>query len=79
MRQIPSIGKIIEAFQQKTGCPVLVNTSFNVRGADRLHSQDSYRCFMRSEMDFLVLETCLLDKRNSGLCRDQRLEGALQT
>ena len=59
----PLYWEIIEAFRQKTGCPVVVNTSFNVRGEPIVCTpEDSYRCFMRTEMDFLVLETCLLDK-----------------
>jgi carbamoyltransferase len=42
---------------------VIVNTSFNVRGEPIVCTpEDSYRCFMRTEMDFLVLETCVLDK-----------------
>jgi len=42
-----------------------VNTSFNVRGEPIVCTpEDSYRCFMRTEMDFLVLETCVLDKRD---------------
>ena len=60
----PLYWEIIEAFRQKTGCPVVVNTSFNVRGEPIVCTpEDSYRCFMRTEMDFLVLETCLLDKK----------------
>jgi carbamoyltransferase len=60
----PLYWEIIEAFRQKTGCPVLVNTSFNVRGEPIVCTpEDSYRCFMRTEMDFLVLETCMLDKK----------------
>ena len=60
----PLFWEIIEAFRQKTGCPVVVNTSFNVRGEPIVCTpEDSYRCFMRTEMDFLVLETCLLDKK----------------
>lgn len=59
----PLYWEIIEAFRQKTGCPVVVNTSFNVRGEPIVCTpEDSYRCFMRTEMDFLVLETCVLDK-----------------
>jgi len=54
---------IINAFKEKTGCPVIVNTSFNVRGEPIVCTpEDSYRCFMRTEMDFLILETCVLDK-----------------
>jgi carbamoyltransferase len=55
--------EIIEAFRKRTGCPVIVNTSFNVRGEPIVCSpEDSYRCFMRTEMDVLVLETCVLYK-----------------
>jgi carbamoyltransferase len=47
-----------------TGCPLIVNTSFNVRGEPIVCSpEDSYRCFMRTEMDFLVLENFVLDKQ----------------
>jgi len=61
----PLYWEIIEAFRQKTGCPVIVNTSFNVRGEPIVCTpEDSYRCFMRTEMDCLVLETCVLDKRD---------------
>ncbi len=61
----PLYWEIIDAFGKKTGCPVIVNTSFNVRGEPIVCSpEDSYRCFMRTEMDYLVLETCILDKKN---------------
>ena len=61
----PLYWEIIEAFNRKTGCPVIVNTSFNVRGEPIVCTpEDSYRCFMRTEMDYLVLETCVLDKRD---------------
>ena len=61
----PLYWEIIEAFRRKTGCPVIVNTSFNVRGEPIVCTPaDSYRCFMRTEMDFLVLETCVLDKKD---------------
>jgi carbamoyltransferase len=61
----PLYWEIIEAFRQRTGCPVIVNTSFNVRGEPIVCTpEDSYRCFMRTEMDYLVLETFVLDKTN---------------
>jgi carbamoyltransferase len=61
----PLYWEIIEAACRKTGCPVIVNTSFNIRGEPIVCSiQDSYRCFMRTEMDALVLETCVLEKQN---------------
>jgi len=60
----PLFWEIIEAFIQKTGCPVIVNTSFNVRGEPIVCSpEDSYRCFMRTEMDALVLENFILKKQ----------------
>lgn len=60
----PLYWEIIEAFRRRTGCPMVVNTSFNVRGEPIVCTpQDSYRCFMRTEMDYLVLETCVLDKK----------------
>ncbi len=59
----PEFHKILSAFQAKTGCPVMVNTSFNVRGEPMVCTpQDAYRCFMRTEMDLLVIEDCLLWK-----------------
>jgi carbamoyltransferase len=52
------------AFERLTGCPVLVNTSFNVRGEPIVCSpEDAYRCFMRTHIDYLVLGPFLLDKR----------------
>jgi carbamoyltransferase len=59
----PLYWDIIEAFRQRTGCPVIVNTSFNVRGEPIVCTPaDSYRCFMRTEMDYLVLENFVLSK-----------------
>ncbi|HLL72120.1 MAG TPA: carbamoyltransferase [Pyrinomonadaceae bacterium] len=59
----PLYWEIIEAFRRLTGCPVVVNTSFNVRGEPIVCTpEDSYRCFMRTEMDALVLETFVLLK-----------------
>jgi len=59
----PRFHRLIEAFAERTGCPLLVNTSFNVRGEPIVGSpEDAYRCFMRTEMDALVLENCLLTK-----------------
>jgi carbamoyltransferase len=59
----PEYHQLLKAFEAKTGCGVLVNTSFNVRGEPIVCSpDDAYRCFMRTEMDVLVLENCLLYK-----------------
>jgi len=59
----PLYHDIIDAFYRMTGCPVIVNTSFNVRGEPMVCSpEDAYRCFMRTDMDLLVLENFLLEK-----------------
>jgi len=59
----PRYHALISAFQAKTGCGVVVNTSFNVRGEPIVCTpEDSYRCFMRTEMDYLVIENFLLHK-----------------
>lgn len=56
--------RLLKAFEARTGCGVLVNTSFNVRGEPIVCSpEDAYRCFMRTEMDFLVIEDLLLSKK----------------
>ena len=61
----PRYHSLISRFYEKTGCPILVNTSFNVRGEPIVCTPtDAYRCFMRTEMDYLVLENCLLAKSN---------------
>ena len=62
---------LIERFHALTGCPVLVNTSFNVRGEPIVCTpQDAYLCFMRTEMDHLVLGSFLLDKTAQPALRD---------
>jgi len=54
---------LIKAFEAKTGCGVIVNTSFNVRGEPIVCTPaDAYRCFMRTQLDLLVLENCVLEK-----------------
>ena len=59
----PRFHAILEAFDRITGCPVLVNTSFNIRGEPIVHDPaDAYRCFMYTDMDTLVLGTTLLRK-----------------
>jgi carbamoyltransferase len=55
---------VIAEFHQLTGCPVIINTSFNVRGEPIVESpEDAYRCFMRTNMDYLVLEDFLIEKQ----------------
>jgi carbamoyltransferase len=61
----PRFHKLISSFKKKTNCGVLVNTSFNVRGEPIVCTpQDAYRCFMRTEMDFLVLENYIINKKD---------------
>jgi carbamoyltransferase len=59
----PLYHALLERFAALTGCPVLVNTSFNVRGEPIVCTpQDAWRCFMRTEMDHLVIGSFLLEK-----------------
>ena len=59
----PDYYELIKAFDAQTGCPVVVNTSFNVRGEPIVCTpEDAYRCFMRTDMDYLVLGQFVLDK-----------------
>ena len=59
----PRYYRLLKAFEQQTGCGVLINTSFNVRGEPIVGTpEDAFRCFMRTEMDVLVLENCVLLK-----------------
>ena len=58
--------KLLKAFEAKTGCPVLINTSFNVRGEPIVCTpQDAYRCFLATNMDVLVLEISYCSRRSS--------------
>ena len=59
----PKYHRLLKVFESRTGCSVLVNTSFNVRGEPIVCSpKDAYRCFMRTEMDFLVIDNIFLSK-----------------
>lgn len=61
----PRYYALLKQFEALTGCPVLVNTSFNVRGEPLVcNPHEAYQCFMRTEMDDLVLENFLLSKKN---------------
>jgi carbamoyltransferase len=67
----PVYHEMIEAFREKTGCPVIVNTSFNVRGEPIVMSPEhAYLCFMRTEMDYLVLGPFILDKTKQPKMKD---------
>ena len=65
--------ELIAAFHRITGCPVVVNTSFNVRGEPIVCTpEDAYRCFMRTEMDVLVCGDFLLEKSDQEATDDDR-------
>jgi len=56
---------LIKSFKKKTGCPVIVNTSFNVRGEPPVNTPiDAYKCFMATDLDILILGNCILEKQN---------------
>ena len=68
----PDYHDLIEAFERRTGCPVIVNTSFNVRGEPIVCTpEDAYRCFMRTHMDYLVLGPFLLRKTEQPEWKEQ--------
>ena len=68
----PRYHALIQAFERATGCATIVNTSFNVRGEPIVCTlEDAYRCFMRTEMDYLVLENYILDKRAMPIFNDE--------
>jgi carbamoyltransferase len=61
----PLYHEVISAFEEKTGCPVIINTSFNVRGEPIVcRPEEAYRCFMHTEMDHLVIGNFILDKND---------------
>ena len=69
----PRFYELLNQFYQKTGCPVLINTSFNVRGEPIVCTpEDAYRCFMRTEMDYLVLENVILCKHQQPRWQETR-------
>lgn len=71
----PRFHALLTAFKRLTGCPVLVNTSFNVRGELIVCSpEDAFRCLMGTEIEMLVIGNCVLDKKlqNPALLLDYR-------
>ena len=73
----PLFHRLIKRFKEKTRCPVLINTSFNVRGEPIVCTpEDAFRCFMGNGLDLLVIGNCVLDKsdQNAALKRDYKAE-----
>jgi len=67
----PNYHRLLTAFEEQTGCGVLINTSFNVRGEPIVCTpSDAYQCFMRTEMDHLVLGPFLLNKEDQPAWKD---------
>ena len=71
----PRYHALLEAFKARTGCPVLVNTSFNVRGEPIVCTpEDAFHCFMGTEIEVLVVGNCFLEKadQDPSLKRDYK-------
>jgi carbamoyltransferase len=69
----PDYYEIISEFEKLTGCAVIVNTSFNVRGEPIVCTpEDAYKCFMRTEMDVLVIEDFMLFKEEQPVWEERR-------
>jgi carbamoyltransferase len=69
----PLYHELIEKFNEKYGCGVIVNTSFNVRGEPIVCTpEDAYKCFMRTNMDYLVMGNFLIDKKNQKIFVDNK-------
>jgi carbamoyltransferase len=74
----PRFYKILRAFKERTGCPVMINTSFNVRGEPIVCTpRDAYRCFMHTNMDVLVLENFVLLRKEQPEAKEIDLESYL--
>jgi carbamoyltransferase len=68
--------EVISRFKEKTGCSVIINTSFNIRGEPIVCSPaDAFRCFMNCEMDVLVLENFILRKEEQDKLDKKDIEG----
>ena len=73
----PRYHALISRFKELTGCAVVVNTSFNVRGEPIVCTpEDSFRCFMGTEIDVLAVENCFMEKADQDPALKQRYEGA---
>lgn len=72
----PNYHALISKFKEKTGCPVVVNTSFNVRGEPIVCTpEDAFRCFMGTEIEMLVVENCILHKEDQDKVLKQDYKG----
>jgi carbamoyltransferase len=75
----PLFHRLLREFKRLTGCPVLVNTSFNVRGEPIVCTpEDAFRCFMGNELDLLVVGNCVLGKADQDASLKQDYSSALE-
>ena len=75
----PRYHALISLFKQRTGCPVIVNTSFNVRGEPIVCTpEDAFRCFMGTEIEALAIGNCYLRKEDQDLTLRRNYETAFQ-
>jgi carbamoyltransferase len=75
----PRYHALLSAFERKTGCPVLVNTSFNVRTEPIVGTpEDAFRCFMGTELDILAVGNCYLRKEDQDAALKQNYESAFE-
>jgi carbamoyltransferase len=75
----PRYHSLLAAFERRTGCPVLVNTSFNVRGEPIVGSpEDAFRCFMGTDLDVLAVGNCYLRKQDQDSALKQNYETAFE-
>jgi carbamoyltransferase len=71
--------ELLSCFKKRTGCPVIVNTSFNVRGEPIVASpEDAFRCFMGTEIETLAVGNCVLDKNRQNPALKQNYEHAFE-
>ena len=75
----PRFHALLSAFKRRTGCPVLVNTSFNVRGEPIVGTpEDAFRCFMGSDIEVLAIGNCVLRKEDQNPALRQDYKGAFE-
>ena len=75
----PKYHQLISSFKEKTGCPVIVNTSFNVRGEPIVCTpEDAFRCFMGTEIEALAVGNCYLEKARQNPALKQSYETAFE-
>ena len=60
----PKFYSLLKSFNELTGCPILVNTSFNIRGEPIVNTpEDAFKCFMGTNLDYLVIGNCIVEKK----------------